>query len=140
MRTLLASSLFGALMLSCGPLAAEDAARYTMSPSGEGFVRLDSQTGTVSLCRTESGELTCKAAADDTARLQAEIARLTDENLALREELEAARTAAAEAKPSSDLPSDAEIDKALTFVEKLVRRFKSLVDDLNRPEEKTTPL
>jgi predicted transcriptional regulator len=140
MRTLLASTLLGASLLACGPLAAEEAGRYTMTPSGDGFVRLDSRTGTVSLCRTEAGELTCKAAADDTARLQSEIERLSDENRALREELEAARTAAAEAQPATGLPSDAEIDKAMTFVEKLVRRFKALVDDLNRPEEKTTPL
>jgi hypothetical protein len=32
------------------------------------------------------------------------------------------------------LPSDAEVDKAMTFFENILRRFKSMIDNLQRED------
>jgi hypothetical protein len=68
------------------PGAGEDA-RYSFHPVDEGFMRLDGRTGGVSLCARRSAGWTCQAVADDRLALEAEIARLQGENIALKREL-----------------------------------------------------
>ncbi len=144
MRPIVIVAMLASSLCAASAMAADQGGRYMMSPSGEGFARLDTETGVIAMCRPEGTELACKAASDDTLKLQAEIDRLTNENLALTEELEQARIAGAvagnAAAPTLKLPSEAEVDKAMSFVEKLIRRFKALVDDLNRDNGRTMPL
>lgn len=75
------------------PALAEDAApeneggRYTFSKVTDGFVRLDTQTGEVSLCGQRAVGWACEAVPEDRAVLENEIARLRRDNAALKKDL-----------------------------------------------------
>jgi hypothetical protein len=60
--------------------------RYSMSPAGDGFMRLDTRTGAVSNC-TNKGGWTCRAVPDERAALDTEIGRLQGENQKLKDQL-----------------------------------------------------
>src|SRR6201999_2479725 len=61
--------------------------RYTLQPSGDGTVRLDTRTGTVSNCSNSASAWACYAVPDERAALDAEIGRLEAENGKLKAQL-----------------------------------------------------
>jgi hypothetical protein len=62
-------------------------ARYSFHKVAEGFLRLDLRTGEVALCSRQVVGWACRAAPEDRAVWQSEIARLRRENTALKEDL-----------------------------------------------------
>ena len=61
--------------------------RYTFSKVAEGFLRLDAQTGEVSVCSQRTVGWACQAVPEDRAVLENEIARLRKENGALKKDM-----------------------------------------------------
>jgi len=61
-----------------------DGGRYTFSKVADGFLRLDTQTGEVSICSQRTVGWACQAVPEDRAVLESEIARLRHENAALK--------------------------------------------------------
>jgi hypothetical protein len=64
-----------------------DHGRYSFTKVADGLLRLDLQTGQVSLCSQRTVGWACQAAPDDRAVFETEIARLRSENAALKKEL-----------------------------------------------------
>jgi len=93
--------------------------RFSMTPAEGGFLRLDKQTGAVSFCAVEAGGATCRAGADERAALEKEIAQLRRENAELR----ASRDAARSQSGAAPLPREEELERALSFVERFIRRI-----------------
>ncbi len=142
-----------ALCLS-GPSRADQATpdtaggRYIFQKQTDGFLRLDTQTGEVSLCSQKAVGWACQAAPDDRAVLENEIARLRAENGVLKKDmlsrgLPLPPGAMAEPPsahndqpqyggPSLRLPSDADIDRMVAFVDRVWHRF---VDAINRAQK-----
>jgi hypothetical protein len=134
---------FVAAAILVGPARAEDpmpdtgGGRYVFSKQANGVLRLDTQSGAVSLCREETVGWTCQAAPDDRALFEREMARLQNENAALKKMLLAhnlplplgatPEAPAAQNPPSLHLPSDAEIDRMVAFVGQLWQRFVDAV-------------
>ncbi|AOG11730.1 hypothetical protein [Agrobacterium sp. RAC06] len=117
----------------CVPVAmAQDAAtdRYTLEKSESGFVRLDRQTGAVTLCTEADGTLTCRMAADERAAYDADLARLEKRVEALEK-----RVAEGTAAKSGELPSDAEIDRSIGIMERFMRTFFGLVQEFQGQEQ-----
>ncbi|TIX77589.1 MAG: hypothetical protein E5V24_27965, partial [Mesorhizobium sp.] len=50
----------------------EEIDRYRLEKSATGYVRMDTQTGAMSICEERSGQLVCKMAADERAAFQDE--------------------------------------------------------------------
>lgn len=137
-------------------LAAEDpGARFSMTPSDDGFMRLDKQTGAVSMCRKQNGDWACKALPDDQKALQDQIGKLEQENRTLKDEnrrLEDVMGLNPEsAKPGPDtgqgsgsgsgtgsmpLPSEKDVDKAFDYVEGMLKKFR---DRLKKLDESLVP-
>mgnify|MGYP000008095682 CR=1 FL=1 len=117
----LATLLFPATLLAAEP----DAARFQLERSGDHFVRLDKQTGAMSLCEEKDGSLVCRMAADERAAYD----RLSD------------RVSALENKSivNKALPSDAEIDRSISIMEKMMKSFMDVVKQFQE-DEKTAPL
>jgi hypothetical protein len=132
--TLLAASAAGPLLLAVpaanaepsdilAPPASENG-RYSMTPSGSGFLRLDTRTGAVSLCTVNGGNAECRAAADDRAALESEIDRLAKRNAELE-----TRTVPTPRGGSRLLPDDQEAQRALDFAEQFMRRMMRIMRD-----------
>jgi hypothetical protein len=115
-----------------------DDGRFTFHRAGDGYLRLDGRTGHVSICARRPAGWLCQAIADDRAALEAEIARLQRANAALKKELlshhlplpSGVTPDAPASKPSSTrpkLPDDAEINRMMTFIEKMWRRLFEMI-------------
>jgi hypothetical protein len=106
--------------------------RYSFNPVADGVLRLDTRTGQVSECSRSGAGWACKSVPDERSALEIEIARLQDENARLKKELSArgppipggpGPTLAKPGEPELKLPSDAEVDKMISFLEKVWRRL-----------------
>ncbi len=125
-----------------------DDARYSFSRADDGYLRLDGRTGQVSLCTRRAVGWACQAVADERAALEGEIARLQGENVALKKELIAhdlplpgatkpEPPAAKPEEPRLQLPNDAELNKVITFIEKVWRRLVDMITTLQKDMKKT---
>jgi hypothetical protein len=137
-------------VLACTPtvwpqraLSEDDDSRYSFNHADEGYLRLDGRTGQVSLCTRRPPGWECRAVPDERAALEAEIARLQVENVALKKELLAHNlplpssvkpvppTASSE-EPRLQLPNDTDLDKMVTFIEKVWRRLVEMIVSLQK--------
>lgn len=131
-----------------------DNGRYSMTPIPEGVLRLDTRTGTVSTCSRNGAGWACYAVPDERSALDAEIGRLQAEVETLKGQVAAGPPVSGkidEALPKSDslkkgepkaaegdrkleipLPSDQDLDRAMSFLEKAWRR---LIDMANRVQK-----
>jgi hypothetical protein len=126
--------------------------RYTLSQTADGFIRLDTRTGTVSTCKNDGNGWACYAVPDERKAMDQEIGRLEAENEKLKAQL-ASRDGTSSGKiedalPKSDkqvtpkaegerkieipLPSDADIDRAMSFLEHAWRRLVDMANQMQR--------
>jgi hypothetical protein len=119
--------------------------RYSFSPLAHGVLRLDTRTGQVSQCSRSDAGWACNAVPDERSALEAEIARLQGENATLKKELLArglpvpgvsSPPAAKPDVPELKLPSDAEVDKVISFLEKVWRRLIEMGRSMQKDVEK----
>ena len=132
--------------------------RYALSPVTDGVIRLDTRTGAVSTCSNSSAGWACYAVPDERAALDTEIGRLQADNEKLKAELATREPAVTgkidEALPKADslkkpepkvadgerkieipLPSDRDMDRVMSFLERAWRR---LIDMANRMQKDVT--
>ena len=115
-----------AILIPLAASAAEpDASRFQLERSGDHFVRLDRQTGAMSLCEEKDGALVCRMAADERAAYESELDRLSDRVTAL-ENKSIVNTA---------LPSDAEIDRSIGIMERWMRSFMGIVKEFQSEDQ-----
>ncbi|TKW79780.1 MAG: hypothetical protein DI543_03425 [Bradyrhizobium icense] len=156
------SSITAAMLLAVSGAAFAQAkpdtenGRYALSPTGDGgMLRLDTKTGTVSTCSNSGTGWACYAVPDERAALDAEIGRLQADNEKLKAQLaerDGTVTGKSEdALPKSDslkkpdpkvaegerkieipLPSDRDMDRMMSFLERAWRR---LIEMANRVQK-----
>jgi hypothetical protein len=149
----IAAAALGAAVAFTAPATAGDATpdaaggRYMFNNTADGVVRLDTQSGQVSLCSQKGINWVCEAAPEDRAVLENEIARLRAENGALKKDILArglplppgataeaptAQNSATQNNTSPNsitvpLPSDADIDRMTALANRVWNRFKEMV-------------
>ena len=133
--------------------------RYALSSTPDGVLRLDTRTGAVSTCSNTGGGWACYAVPDERAALDAEIGRLQADNEKLRRDIASRepvvtgkieapmpksdslkksepknepRIAEGERKIEIPLPSDRDMDRMMSFLERAWRR---LIDMANRVQK-----
>jgi hypothetical protein len=115
-----------ALLLPLSAAAAEpDATRFQLERSGDHFVRLDRQTGAMSLCEEKDGALVCRMAADERAAYESELDRLSERVTALENK----------SIVNKALPSDAEIDRSIGIMERWMRSFMGIVKEFQSEDQ-----
>jgi hypothetical protein len=113
--------------------------RYVFNQVPDGMLRLDTRTGQVSLCAKKDSGWACNAVPDERQALESEITRLQRENGALKKDMIARGlplpSGVTGRPPSSQrelnltvpLPSDAEIDRMMSALEKMWKRLTDMV-------------
>jgi hypothetical protein len=109
--------------------------RYSFNPVGDGVLRLDTRTGQVSHCSRNDTGWACKVVPDERSALETEIARLQSDNATLKKEL-LARGLPSPREPELKLPSDAEVDKVISFLEKVWRRLIEMGRNVQKDVER----
>ncbi|NNG74488.1 hypothetical protein HLI18_32480 [Rhizobium laguerreae] len=121
---------FGIFLMPFAAAAVEtDAGRFQLEKSGDHFVRLDRQTGAMSICQDKDGALVCRMAADERAAYEDELDRLSKRVTALEQGGVIKRA----------LPSDAEVDRSISIMERMMKSFMGMVKEF-QAEENTNPL
>lgn len=136
------------LLLLAAPAAAQNApdtddGRYTLNRTDDGYLRLDQQTGHVSVCTRRELGWACHPVPDERSALEEEIARLQKDNAALKKDMLARGitppgTPQAKADPQSKgrqdgkSSTDAEIDRAMATAERIWKRFVEMIARLQR--------
>jgi hypothetical protein len=133
MQRLFASSLF--LGLFAIPALADDAVRYSLEKTADGYVRMDRQSGEMSVCKEADGQLVCRLAADERASYETSAAALAKRLDALERKVSALE--AGSSKPLNALPSEEEFDRTLSMMERFLRRFMGVAKDLENGPQKT---
>ena len=108
--------------------------RFTLHRTDEGFLRLDGRSGQVSLCLKRSAGWECQAVPDERSALEGEIARLQADNANLKRELLAHNLPLPGGgrpdvlgREELQLPSDAELNRMMTFMEKVWKRMVEMI-------------
>jgi flagellar motility protein MotE (MotC chaperone) len=109
----------------------EEADRYRLEKSTTGYVRMDTQTGAMSICEERSGQLVCKMAADERAAFQDEIDRLQNSVKALDQRVVKLENSLA-ARFESTLPSEEDFNKTMSYMERFLRSFIGIVKDMEK--------
>ncbi|AZO59769.1 MULTISPECIES: hypothetical protein [unclassified Mesorhizobium] len=111
----------------------EETDRYRLEKSANGYVRMDTQTGAMSICEERSGQLVCKLAADERSAFQDEIDRLQSTVKALDERVAKLENSLS-ARLESQLPSEEDFNKTMSYMERFFRSFMDIVKDIDRQE------
>ncbi len=113
--------------------------RYSMEKTDAGIIRLDTQTGEVSVCKETAGQVSCLMAADERAAYELELDLLTKRVESLEKAMESGALASRPALPSND-----EIDQVLGIMERMMQKFYGIVKNLEgkdaKPPEETETL
>ena len=122
------------------PALAEDAGRYALSASRDGFVRLDTATGAVSHCRPDKGTWRCEPLAADDGNVRLRVDALATEVAKLTAAVSVldARVAALApvGSPAATVPPTAERPNV---VKDVVSRFLDLVRAVKHGRAAATP-
>jgi hypothetical protein len=129
--------------------------RYALSTTPDGVLRLDTRTGAISTCSNSGAGWACYAVPDERAALDVEIGRLQADNEKLKKELASREPVVTgkieEPMPKSDslkksepkiaegerkleipLPSDRDMERVMSFLERAWRR---LIEMANRVQK-----
>lgn len=107
--------------------------RYSMTPAPNGFLRMDTRTGAVSLCTLRDGAVACTTSADERGALEAEIARLSKDNADLRDRLAQVTQQPGARRSDRGLPNAEDMDRALGFAETFMKRMMKIMRE-DEPE------
>ena len=135
--------MFAAALALSAPAHAQNGpdnedSRFTFHRTEDGYLRLDGRSGQVSTCARRSAGWVCQAVPDERSALESEIARLQSDNITLKRELlshnlplpagiKPEQPAARSVEPRMQLPSDAEVDRMMSFVEKVWRHMVEMI-------------
>lgn len=153
-RVAMLGAATGMVVASTSLAVAQDRpGRYTMSPVDGGFARLDTETGAMAICKPQKDAAggqawACQPMGDGAMNAEARNRKLESENSDLRaevrrmEDLLGLNGDKSKAGPGTggqrlgglNLPSDAEVDQALSYMERMIKKFH---DTMKRIEDAT---
>lgn len=144
----IAGSALAASVVAAQPSSPEGGdARFTFHRADDGYLRLDGRSGQVSMCNRRASGWQCQLVPDERAALDAEISRLQSDNAALKKELLSRSLplpngmGSDQGSPKSgvqrpQLPDDAELNRIMTFMEKVWRRMVEMILNAQRDLQK----
>lgn len=150
----LASAAMASLGMGDIARAADDKpGRYSMTPTDGGFIRLDTETGAVSLCAKKDAGWACELMPDGQTAARKELDALKAENKALKDEIKRMEEVFAlgdrkpgDGRPGGDdrpggargkleLPTEQDVDKAFDYFEKMMKKFRERMKRIEEGEK-----
>jgi hypothetical protein len=123
----------------------DEGARYRFRPIGSAVMRLDRQTGSVSVCRPHNVIWSCETASENSSALERQVAQLRDEIAALKKEVASLRAPPPPRPPADvapraehdsgvriELPTKEDIARARGFIADTWRRLVELIENLQK--------
>ena len=132
------------MSLLAGASAAEPD-RYRLEKTPNGYVRMDTRTGEMSICQEKWGELVCRMAADERTAVHDEMERLQTELKALDDQLATVKALedrvtklenSVTAKIEQSLPTEEDFNKTMSYMERFFRSFMGIVRDFENENPK----
>ncbi|MBO6553744.1 MAG: hypothetical protein JJ926_15045 [Roseitalea sp.] len=133
MRAMIIGGSLAALTVMAGPVVA-DAGRYVMEPTEDGFVRMDTETGEMSVCALEGDEVVCRLGADERAAFFDALDALEARVAVLERRLNSGAGSAIE---RDGLPDPEEFERGLGYMEEFMRRFMGIVEEFEGAPDRT---
>jgi hypothetical protein len=147
--------LGGAVAAAAQAMPDAENGRYALSPVADGVIRLDTRTGAVSTCTNSAMGWACYAIPDEREALDQEIGRLQADNEKLKAQLAAQsptvpgkideplpksdslkppepKVAEGERKIEIPLPSDRDMDRMMSFLERAWKRLMEMADRVQK--------
>jgi hypothetical protein len=124
-------------VLAAMPAHAEETGRYRLEKSPDGYVRMDTVTGAMSICQEQSGQLVCKMAADERRALQDDIERLQGSVKALNERVTRLENSVT-ARLESRLPSEEDFNRTMGYMERFFKRFMGMAREMEKQDQDDT--
>lgn len=112
------------------PSLAQDS-RYVLERTETGFVRMDTETGAMSVCEVTDKKMICRLAADERRAFEDALDEMHERLTALEVEI-AALGGGRAPSGAHRLPDDKELDETFSVMEKFFRRFMGIAKDLER--------
>lgn len=112
--------------------AAAQTERYRLERTEDGYVRMDTETGAMTLCQERGGELVCRSASEENSTEDAdtvEVEALRERVAKLEERVQALE------KEGADLPTEDEFERSLGLMERFFNRFVDIVKGLQQKLE-----
>lgn len=106
--------------------------RYQLKEMDGGVVRLDTATGDLAFCKDKDGTPDCAALKDVSSK---------EEIDALKARITRLESQMADLKPGpAKLPSDEEVDRSLSIMQKFMRSFFGMVEEFDRKNNESNTL
>ncbi len=128
----------------------ENKSRFTMTPVEGGVMRLDTETGAVSLCVRKAETWSCEPVNDQLSG--GAMAKLEAENRELRDRIKSLEDSPAAGQPQptptppndggypteppggvTKLPSEEDVDRALDYMERIFKKFRDRIKKYEEP-------
>ena len=129
-----------AALLFASPALAQENGRYQLERGDGGFVRLDTVTGEMTLCRETGNGLSCERSREQDMDLRRDRDQLRDEVRELRRENERLRDELAHYDDyrTDELPSDEEMEEIAGWFERMMaimmRTMRNVEDEMDCEE------
>jgi hypothetical protein len=125
--------------------------RYTMHSAEGGFLRLDTQTGQISMCKGAGATWSCATLPDERRELEQKNEALSRENQDLKSSVKRLEELAgvapgdqskrdAPSGPGVQLPTEEDVDKAMSYVQRMLKKFKEKIREFEDLDKKGTNL
>lgn len=128
--------------LSQGAMPATQGGRFSLQQVEGGVIRMDTQTGALSMCKRQTGDQwVCESLPDERKALQLEIDRLAKENSELTAEMkrledDLAKKTDRRAEKGPDetpgigrLPTEDDVDKAMNYLKGMYKKLKEKIKE-----------
>jgi hypothetical protein len=118
--------------------AAAEAERYRLEKSDNGYVRMDTDTGEMSICEERGGQLVCRIAADERSTHQDQVEQLEAAVEALEDRVTALENSLA-ARIEKSLPTEEDFERTMGYMERFFRSFMGIVKEFEQEEKEEAP-
>jgi hypothetical protein len=124
------------------------AGRFTMYPADGGFLRLDTQTGQMSTCQKSGSSWACSSLPDERENYEKDVSALKQENSELKSAVKRLEDLAGvngdkrkeATAPRATLPTEEDVDKAMSYVQRMLKKFKEKIKEFEDTDKKGTHL